>query len=144
MNIGEKVKKAREEHKLTQTQVSERLMVSRQTISNWETGKSLPDILSLIRMSELYQISLDELLKGDKAMLEKIERDEEQRKTEKTIFIVAWISILLGGMVLILGNVLEGSPIVDFLSGAIPWILLGLTFLLWMLSLNREEQRNEK
>ena len=119
-------------------------MVSRQTISNWETGKSLPDILSLIRMSELYQISLDELLKGDKAMLRKIERDEERRKTEKTVFAVAWVSILLGGIVLILGNLLEGYPIVEFLSGATPWVLLGITFLLWMLSLNRGNQTSKK
>lgn len=144
MNIGDKVKKAREEHKLTQAQVSERLMVSRQTISNWETGKSLPDILSLIRMSELYQISLDELLKGDKAMLQKIERDEERRKTEKTIFVVAWVSVLLGSMVLVLGNILKGYPIVEFLSGATPWVLLGITFLLWILSLNRGNQTSKK
>ena len=77
MNIGDKIKNAREENKLTQTQASESLMVSRQTISNWENGKSLPDILSVIRMSELYQISLDELLKGDKAMMDKIEKDIE-------------------------------------------------------------------
>ena len=38
MNIGEKIKNAREENKLTQTQASESLMVSRQTISNWENG----------------------------------------------------------------------------------------------------------
>ena len=63
MNIGDKIKNAREENKLTQTQASESLMVSRQTISNWENGKSLPDILSVIRMSELYQISLDEFQK---------------------------------------------------------------------------------
>lgn len=40
MNIGDKIKNAREENKLTQTQVSEILMVSRQTISNWENGVS--------------------------------------------------------------------------------------------------------
>lgn len=41
MNIGEKIKNAREEHKLTQTQAAENLMVSRQTISSWENGGSL-------------------------------------------------------------------------------------------------------
>ncbi len=71
--------------KLTQTQASESLMVSRQTISNLENGKSLPDILSIIRMSELYKISLDELLKGDKAMIEKIEKDAEISKIEKKL-----------------------------------------------------------
>lgn len=41
-------------------QVAESLLVSRQTISNWENGKSLPDIVSVIRMSELYNVSLDD------------------------------------------------------------------------------------
>lgn len=137
MNIGDKIKNAREENKLTQTQASESLMVSRQTISNWENGKSLPDILSVIRMSELYQISLDELLKGDKAMMDKIEKDIEISKTEKKIIKYAWISILVGVIILILDNVFEGNPIIEFLGGATPWILLALTFLFWILSLNK-------
>ena len=113
MNIGNKIKNAREENKLTQTQASESLMVSRQTISNWENGKSLPDILSVIRMSELYQISLDELLKGDKAMMEKIEKDIEISKTEKKIIKYAWIAILVGAILLVLGNIFEGNPIMQ-------------------------------
>lgn len=101
MQIGDKLKSAREEHKLTQSQASEQFMVSRQTISNWETGKSLPDILSVIRMSEFYQISLDELLKGDQAMLKNMEQEAEQRKAEKTVLKVAWGSISVGILVLI-------------------------------------------
>ena len=141
MNIGEKIKNAREENKLTQTQASEILMVSRQTISNWETGKSLPDILSVIHMSELYKISLDELLKGDKAMIEKIEKDVEISKTEKKIIKYAWISILAGAVILTLGNIFEGNPVMEFLNGAIPWILLGLTYLFWILSLNKQHTK---
>ena len=141
MNIGDKIKNAREENKLTQTQASESLMVSRQTISNWENGKSLPDILSVIRMSELYQISLDELLKGDKAMMDKIEKDIEISKTEKKIIKYARISILVGVIILILDNVFEGNPIIEFLGGATPWILLALTFLFWILSLNKQNTK---
>ena len=141
MNIGDKIKNAREENKLTQTQASESLMVTRQTISNWENGKSLPDILSVIRMSELYQISLDELLKGDKAMMDKIEKDIEISKTEKKIIKYAWISILVGVIILILDNVFEGNPIIEFLGGATPWILLALTFLFWILSLNKQNTK---
>lgn len=141
MNIGDKIKNAREENKLTQTQASESLMVSRQTISNWENGKSLPDILSVIRMSELYQISLDELLKGDKAMMDKIEKDIEISKTEKKIIKYAWISILVGVIILIFDNVFEGNTIIEFFSGATPWILLALTFLFWILSLNKQNTK---
>ena len=138
MNIGDKIRNAREENNLTQTQASENLMVSRQTISNWENGKSLPDILSVIRMSELYQISLDELLKGDKEMMAKIEKDIEIRKKEKNIIKYAWISVLAGVIILTLSNIFEGNPVIEFVSGALPWVLLGLTFLFWLLSLNKQ------
>lgn len=141
MNIGEKIKNAREEHKLTQTQAAEELMVSRQTISSWENGKSLPDILSVIRMSNLYQISLDELLKGDKAMMKKIEKDAEIRKTVTKIVKYAWTCILVGVILLVLGNVFDGNPVIEFLEGATPWVMLGLTFLFWIMSLNKEEAK---
>ena len=58
-DIGSKIKAARIEKKLTQEQVAELLGVSRQTISNWENEKSYPDIISVIKMSEYYDISLD-------------------------------------------------------------------------------------
>ena len=66
MEIGEKLKSSRLNAGMTQEQIAEKINVSRQTISNWENGKSLPDVISLIEISDLYQISLDDLLKGDK------------------------------------------------------------------------------
>ena len=83
--IADKIKNARTIKKLTQEQVAEDLNVSRQTISNWENGKSLPDIVSIIRMSELYDLSLDELLKGDATLLNKIERDMKVAKAENNV-----------------------------------------------------------
>lgn len=67
-DIGSKIQAARLEKKLTQEQVAERLGVSRQTISNWENAKSYPDIISVIKMSECYNVSLDYLLKGEAPM----------------------------------------------------------------------------
>ena len=65
MEIGTKIKNARNNSKLTQEQASEALGVSRQTISNWENEKSYPDIISVIKMSDLYSITLDHLLKEE-------------------------------------------------------------------------------
>ena len=53
MRIADQIKSARIQKEYTQEQSAENLMVSRQTISNWENGKSLPDIVSIIRMSDL-------------------------------------------------------------------------------------------
>ena len=66
MNIGEKLKNARISANLTQEQAADSLSVSRQTISNWENSRTYPDIVSVIKISDLYNISLDDLLKEKK------------------------------------------------------------------------------
>lgn len=65
MDIGSIIRKARQEKGLTQEAAAETLGVSRQTISNWENGRTYPDILSVIRMSDVYAVSLDRLLKEE-------------------------------------------------------------------------------
>ncbi len=61
MEIGKKLKEARQICGLTQESVAEELNVSRQTISNWENDKTIIDSQSLIHLADFYQISLDEL-----------------------------------------------------------------------------------
>ena len=73
MEIGKKLKDARMKSGFTQETVAEKLHVSRQTISNWENVKSYPDIISVIALSDLYSTSLDDLLKGDREMMEHLE-----------------------------------------------------------------------
>lgn len=61
MMVGHKLKEQRLKQKETQESLALKLGVSRQTISNWENGKTLPDIDSLIKIAQLYQLSMDEL-----------------------------------------------------------------------------------
>ena len=70
MEIGYKIKSARKEAGMTQEQAAEALGVSRQTVSNWENNRSYPDIISVIKMSDLYSVSLDHLLKEQKEAAE--------------------------------------------------------------------------
>lgn len=86
MDIGSKIKAARVAAQLTQEQVAEALGVTRQTLSNWENGKTYPDIVSVIKMSDLYGVSLDHLLKGkeEPPMSEYIEYLEESTNTVKS------------------------------------------------------------
>ena len=65
MELNEKLLSLRKKNKLTQAQVSETLDVSRQAISNWETGAVLPSTDNLLALSRLYQVPLDHLLNGD-------------------------------------------------------------------------------
>lgn len=63
MDICEKIRNARTESGLTQEDAAQKLGVSRQTLSHWENGKTYPDIVSVVKMSDLYNVSLDKLLK---------------------------------------------------------------------------------
>ena len=83
MMISEKLKEARQKAGMTQDQVAEKIMVSRVTVSHWENGKSLPDIVSLISLSDLYSISLDELVKEDSKMVEKVRKKFDEDALNK-------------------------------------------------------------
>jgi len=68
------LKEKRKDLGLTQQEVADKLNVSRQTISNWEVGKSYPDTPTLIEISNFYNLSLDYMLKGDLNFMKKIEK----------------------------------------------------------------------
>ena len=77
MELGKQIKKNRVTAQLSQEELAERSYVSRQTISNWENDKSYPDVNSLVLLSETFQVSLDNLIKGDiDIMKEVIQREE--------------------------------------------------------------------
>lgn len=97
MDIGQKLKSARIASKLTQENVAERIGVSRQTISNWENSKSYPDIINVISLSDLYSITLDELLKEDKNMIGHLEEStnvvKSRRKFSKVVLLMSYLVI---------------------------------------------------
>lgn len=95
MEIGKKLKEARQGAKLTQEQVAERLFMSRQTISNWENERSYPDIVSVVKLSDLYSISLDELLKGDAEMLEHLEESTDIVKSNQRLILAVIANIVV-------------------------------------------------
>ena len=96
MEIGKKLKEARQMSGLTQENVAEKLNVSRQTISNWGTEKFYPDILYVLQLSDLYQVSLDELLKGDERMIQHLEDSTNVVKSNKKILLafICYICLL--------------------------------------------------
>ncbi len=95
MEIGQKLKDARIHSGLTQEVVAEKINVSRQTISNWENEKSYPDIISVIELSNLYCISLDDLLKGDSKMIEHLEESTNVVKSNKKLIGAISLNIIV-------------------------------------------------
>lgn len=110
MEIGKKLKNARIEAGLTQEKAAEKIDVSRQTISNWENEKSYPDIISVIALSDLYSVSLDELLKGDQKMAEHLEESTNVVKSNKKLTGAIILNIVLMILLIALNMLLpEGT-----------------------------------
>jgi len=84
MEIGAKLRQARIAAGLTQEQTAEALGVSRQSISNWENEKNYPDIVSVVRLSDLYAVSLDALLKEEAPMSDYLDYLEESTNTVRS------------------------------------------------------------
>ncbi len=78
MIFGERLKKEREKRGWSQTALSEKIHVSRQSVSKWETGKNYPSIEVIIDLSDLFGITIDELLRSDEELKEKVIRDSKQ------------------------------------------------------------------
>ena len=110
MEIGKKLKNARIEAGLTQEKAAEKIDVSRQTISNWENEKSYPDIISVIALSDLYSVSLDELLKGDQKMAEHLEESTNVVKSNKKLTGAILLNIILMILLIALNMLLPEGP----------------------------------
>ncbi len=77
MELASQIKKYRNELNLSQEELAERVFVSRQSVSNWENEKTYPDLRSLMLLSEVFSVSLDQLVKGDlKIMKQEINSQE--------------------------------------------------------------------
>ena len=99
MDIGQKIYEIRKAEGLSQTEFAEKFHVTRQTVSNWEHGKNYPDMETLIRISDEYGITFDELIKSDKELIRSIDRN--RRVASKSMLIFAMLGILVVGAVLI-------------------------------------------
>ncbi|AZR75945.1 helix-turn-helix transcriptional regulator [Bacillus cereus] len=78
MIFSERLKEEREKRNWSQNDLAEKLHVSRQSVSKWETGKNYPSIEIIIHLSDLFGITIDELLRSDEELTQKIIEDSKQ------------------------------------------------------------------
>lgn len=131
--IGLFLTSLRKEKNLTQAKLAEMLFVSEKTVSKWENGKSIPDTSILPKLCEIFSISLNELLSGEKNTAEKnseqilLNLAKEMQQKNKLIRISMWV-IMIVSIVALLGGVL----IAGFLIPEGIWqlvIIVGVTIL---------------
>ena len=85
MEFKDQIKEIRKKEGLTQEELALKLSVTRQAVSNWETGKNLPDIEILINISGVFNISLDQLIKGDNMEKKLIKDGSDTRRARYNI-----------------------------------------------------------
>lgn len=117
MDIGNKIKKYRDQKNLSQDDLALKVFVSRQTISNWETNKSYPDIKSLSLLTNIFGVSLDEFVKGDIDMMRREIKKEKVKEFHLLNFIFLAEMLTLA---------IASYPLFKFLDtlGVIIWLLL--------------------
>ncbi len=95
MSLGERLYELRKKKGLSQEEVAERLNVTRQSVSKWETDESKPDFDKIIPICELFEISSNELLSGTKEEKEEEEEVEIVKDNKKKKAIIISIAIFL-------------------------------------------------
>lgn len=108
MEFSQQIRQIRNENKLTQEEMSQKIHVTRQAVSNWENGKNLPDIGMLVEIANTFHVSLDWLILGGdnnmNDMTEKLIEDGSEGRRAKRNVIAAWAGavLVLAGAVLFL------------------------------------------
>ena len=110
-NLSNNLITLRKNNNFTQDDIAEKMYVSRQAVSKWERGESIPDVETLVALSEFYGVTIDDLLKSDlsaskqksaAANIEKIfGRLKNFRKKQNAKLMIIWAVLLLSGYALI-------------------------------------------
>lgn len=91
MKFADKMKLYRRQKEWTQQDAAERLLISRKTISSWENGRSYPDIFMLVQISDLYHVSLDDLLREDHEMINNYKEEHTMNAKKDNTFAISYI-----------------------------------------------------
>ena len=135
MEIGNQIKQHRATLNLSQEELAEQIYVTRQTLSNWENGKTYPDVNSLLRLSDVFGVTLDELVKGD------IPKMKEQIKQTDIIEFkrASWILTIM-----YLVMVVSALPLWTYLkiTGMVIWGIWTAASLLYAIHVEKLKKRH--
>lgn len=120
MDVGNQIRHFRKENNLSQIDLADKIFVSSQTISNWENERSYPDLHNLIVLTALFDVSLDQLVKGDvKAMRNAVDHSNMDRYSKMML-------------VFLLFAVLSFGAAMKFSDG---WFGMLVPLILWMIGM---------
>lgn len=139
MDVGNQIRERRQALGLSQEELAQRLYVSRVTVSHWETGKTLPDVQSMLLLANLFGTTIDELVRGDMdEMRAMVEKNEQRTKT---------FAVALAAVEVVVVTALAVTAVVgrDYLEPVLRLLLavLVLAFSVAMLAARRSEGSDE-
>ncbi len=126
MNLGERIYQLRTAKNLSQEDLADALEVSRQSVSKWETGGSVPELDKLVKLCDMFEVTMDELVRGKAPRREAPPTPAAEAYQSAPIRVVVGLILLLGllPLVLILSAILRG-----FRAGlilAVPLFVMGV------------------
>lgn len=136
MKLGNQIKYYRSEKELSQEELAERVYVTRQSISNWENNKNYPDINSIVLLSEVFEISIDNLIKGD---LEKMKKEINSEEVKKLNFYASMMGILM------IAAFISLMPLIKLIGlyGFIPYFVLVACAMFFAIKVEKIKKDND-
>lgn len=125
MVFSERLKLEREKRNWSQNELAEKIHISRQFVSKWETGRNYPSIETIIALSDLFDITIDELLKNDDELKEKVIQDGKKLEYPKLkmffdiVFSVGTLLLLIKLAILIINKLLTDIIVLNGLSSIV-------------------------
>lgn len=136
MELGKQIKTYRQNSKLSQEELANRIYVSRQTISNWENDKSYPDMNGLVLLSEIFKTSIDNLIRGDIDIMKEVIKKEEIAKFNHYGRIYS---------IMLIVTVVSAVPLFMWLGtwGFIPWGIICVIALYYAFKVEKIKKDND-
>lgn len=136
MELGNQIKYYRSEKELSQEELADRVYVSRQTISNWENNKNYPDINSIVLLSEVFEISIDNLIRGDVEQMKKEINTKEVKNLN--FYSLMMLIFMLAAFILLI-------PMLKFIGlyGFIPYFALMACAMFCALKVEKIKKNND-
>ncbi len=142
--LGERLYELRRKKNMSQEDMAEKLNVSRQTISKWETNQSQPDFDKIIPICQLFDISSEELLTGKKTIQNPVKLEENKRKTA----LVVSLSVFLYFIAFIWAIIAESLPFVgENLLGSIFLLICSIPtcfLVFYFVSVSKDNKEEKK
>ncbi|MFE4118704.1 helix-turn-helix domain-containing protein [Priestia sp. YIM B13448] len=119
MRLGDQLQRLREEKNMSREELAQQINVSRQAVYKWENNKGYPDIQNLLRLSEIYETTIDELIKNDPTLQRKIDNNQDESKElddEEMLNAGFYIGIVIIFLGIFLGIALGNLIVSTFLN----------------------------